>query len=943
MTTDSLPDDQATGLIAKIFASRAFLDSFADGLIIQDLEGRIVDANVAASELLGVEHDQLLGRTSTDASWHAIREDASPFADEEHPSSIVLRTRQPSIGVVMGIAVPGRGSVWFSVNAYPIEVDGELVGVSSLLADVSSEVQTRQELRDTTDHLRILAQYPADIVVLASEDAVGQWCSDSVTELMGWQPDEVVGKRIDSFVHPDDLSKIIDYRRDAPDASTAAFLVRLRNKAGDYRWISISARRFFDPVTHESRIVSSWRDAQSLVETRQRLEASEARFHFLAENASDVVGETDPNFNFTWVSASVFDILGWRPEQMVGKPTADFIFPDDLPAIYYERANVEAGLKRQSIRARFLTSSGSVRWMIAQVRANVGESGSTISNMISLHDVHEEEMVRREFAASEERYRLLAENASDLIILLDADDVCRWVSPSSMELFGWRPEEMLGKRVEDFAHYDDLEKILGQRERPSAEIFSVDAIRFRRADGEYTWVSGRGRNVRNSYGELTNRIMALRDVTSQVVAEQELARSEALFRLVLENQMDVTARLSQDGSVEWITPSVFSLVGWQPEEVAGRNISEFVNTADIPRLGLTIDNVTAGLTEFYEARILTVTGEEKWVATNAKPLFNELGETTGSVINVRDISVEHATRTQLARSERLFRLALESAPIGIAVLDLERRFLATNPVLGEMVGRSPQWLLEHGIADVLDPDDDQLDRHMRAEALSGRVIHAGRQERLRRPDATLVWVEHAIGLLRDESGTPLFFVSTFVDVTESRAIQEKLRFQATHDTLTQLVNRRDLYLRAESLQRRRARTGEHVGVLYIDIDGFKVVNDTFGHYVGDVVLKAAAERLAAVGRKDDVVSRVGGDEFVILLPALHSLDDAVAVANTIVEKFREPISTEGVSITLGVSVGVALALDDETADGTLRRADAALYEAKMRGRGQAVPWSPDFA
>jgi diguanylate cyclase (GGDEF)-like protein/PAS domain S-box-containing protein len=942
MMTDSLRDDE-TGLIARIFASRAFLDSFADGLIVQDLEGRIVDANVAASDLLGVERDQLLGCTSSDAPWHAIREDARAFAHEEHPSSIVLHTRQPSIGVIMGITVPGRGPVWFSVNAYPIVVDGELVGVSSLFADVSSEVQTRRELREATDHLRILAQYPADIVVLASADAVGQWCSDSVTELMGWRPDEVVGERIDSFVHPDDIEQVLDYRRDAPDASTAAFLVRLRRKTGDYRWISISARRFIDPVTHESRIVSSWRDAQSLVETRQRLEASEARFHFLAENASDIVGETDPNFNFTWVSASVFDILGWRPEEMVGKPTGEYIFPDDLPAFYYERANVEAGLKRQSIRARLLTSSGSIRWMIAQARANVDETGSTISNMISLHDVHEEEMVRREFAASEERYRLLAENASDLIILLDADDVYRWVSPSSMELFGWRPEEMVGKRVEDFAHHDDLEKILGQRERYTAEIFSVDAVRFRRADGEFTWVSGRGRNVRNAHGELTNRILALRDVTNQVVAEQELARSEALFRLVLENQLDVTARLSPDGSVEWITPSVFSLVGWRPEEVVGRNITEFVDSADIPGLGLTMDNVVAGLTEYYEARILTVTGEEKWVAANAKPLFNELDETTGSVINIRDISAEHATRTRLAQSERLFRLALESAPIGIAVLDLERRFLATNPVLGEMVGRSPRWLLEHGIADVLDPDDDQLDRHMRAEALSKRVIHAGRQERLRRPDGTLVWVEHAIGLLRDESGVPLYFVSTFVDVTESRAIQEKLRFQATHDSLTQLVNRRDLYLRAESLQRRRARTGEHVGVLYIDIDGFKVVNDTFGHYIGDVVLKAAAERFAAVGRKDDVVSRVGGDEFVMLLPALHSVDDALAVANTIVERFREPISTEGVSIELGVSVGVALALADETADDTLRRADAALYEAKLRGRGRAVRWSSDFA
>jgi PAS domain S-box-containing protein len=174
------------------------------------------------------------------------------------------------------------------------------------------------------------------------------------------------------------------------------------------------------------------------------------------------------------------------------------------------------------------------------------------------------------------------------------------------------------------------------------------------------------------------------------VAEQELAQSEALFRLVLENQLDVTARLSLKGNVEWITPSVLSLLGWRPEEVVGHNIGEFLDSGDIPRLNLTIGNVIAGLSEIYEARVLTVTGEEKWMAANAKPLLDELGETTGSVINVRDISAEHATRTQLARSERLFRLAMESAPIGIAVLDLERRFLATNPVLGDMVGRSPQ-------------------------------------------------------------------------------------------------------------------------------------------------------------------------------------------------------------------------------------------------------------
>jgi diguanylate cyclase (GGDEF)-like protein/PAS domain S-box-containing protein len=943
VTTDSLPGSEAAGQIAQIFASRAFLDSFNDGLVVQDLDGRIIDANVAASELLGVTRDQMLGRTSFDPRWSAIKEDGTPFPGDEHPASVTLRTHQPCLGMVMGVSAPERGLTWISIDTYPIVINSQLVGVSSLFTDVSSAVQTRRELRVTTDHLRIVAQYPADVVVLASHDAIGEWCSDSVTELMGWLPEEVVGQRIDSFMHPDDVMNIVNYRGSAPEATTASFEVRLRCKDESYRWISVSSRRFTDPVTHESRIVSSWRDAQSLVEAQQELESSEARFRFLAENASDIVAEIDGNFHIKWVSPAVFDVLGWRPEEIVGRSTIDIVFAEDLPAFLYERANVVSGMRPGSMKLRLLTSSGSSRWMMGRTRVKLDSGGVPTSFIVSLRDIHDEEMFRAELEATNERYRLLAENASDLIILTDADGEFRWVSPSSSESFGWRPEEMIGKGAQDFIQPEDYATILERREGGDQEVFSIESVRFRHADGGFRWVSGRGRNVRSAFGEVTNRIVAVRDVTDRVVAEQELARSEALFRLVLENQLDVTARLNLEGIVEWITPSVLNLTGRRPDEVVGHSINEFIYAADIPRLVLERGQVSARGAGHLEARILTVAGEEKWVAANVKPLLDEFGQTTGSVINVRDISDDHATRTQLAHSEKLFRLAMESAPVGMAVLDLERHFQAVNPVLCDMVGRSQPWLLEHGIADVLDPDDIQLDLRMRTEALSGHANHAGRQKRLLRSDGTTIWVEHAIGLLRDESDEPLSFVSTFVDVTESRAIQEKLRFQATHDALTQLVNRRDLYLRAESLQHHTARTGEHVGVLYIDIDGFKVVNDTFGHYVGDVILKAAAERLAASGRRDDVVARVGGDEFVILLSALHTVDDAFAVAQEIVENFREPFTSDGESITLGVSVGVALALPDETADDTLRRADAALYEAKVRGRGQAVRWSPEFA
>jgi PAS domain S-box-containing protein len=354
--------------VANVFESRACLDSFTEGLIVHDLEGRIIDANSAATTLLGVTRYQLLARTPFDPRWNAVKEDGSDFPGDEHPAMVVLRTRRPCIDVITGVDVPVAPRRWIKISAHPIVVDERLEGVSSIFADVTAAKALQNTLRETDDLLRIVAQNAADVVVLASKDAVAEWISESVTELLGWTPEELVGRRIDTYIHPDDLGEVVNFRADSPKSLTAAFFVRLCQKDGDYRWIAISSRRFTDHITHASRIVSSWRDAQDLVATRQQLEGSEARFRFLAENASDIVVETDANFNATWTSPSVSDLLGWRPEAILERSLAEFIMPDDLPAVRYERASVEAGIKSNNIKIRCLTESGSYRWMVGRAR-----------------------------------------------------------------------------------------------------------------------------------------------------------------------------------------------------------------------------------------------------------------------------------------------------------------------------------------------------------------------------------------------------------------------------------------------------------------------------------------------------------------------------------------------------------------------------------------------
>lgn len=305
----------------------------------------------------------------------------------------------------------------------------------------------------------------------------------------------------------------------------------------------------------------------------------------------------------------------------------------------------------------------------------------------------------------------------------------------------------------------------------------------------------------------------------------------------------------------------------------------------------------------------------------------------------------HALATaalRLARSEKLFRLAMSSAPVGMALVDLDLRFLSVNASLSRMLGRDEAWLLTHGMLDVLEPEGRWLDLAMRAELLAGRSESVSHTQHLVTATGALVVVEHSLAVLPGDDGEPQSYVSQFVDVTEAQRASEKLRFLASHDALTSLANRRELTERMGSILGHRPRTGTRLGVLFLDLDGLKPINDTLGHSAGDGLLVAAAQRIASALRSDDVVARIGGDEFVVALPSIHSIADAEAVAGKIHQALAEPIAVDGHELCITVSIGAVVADPGDDTDAVLAQADHALYRAKRAGKNRTVAYDPDL-
>ncbi|MCZ4306329.1 EAL domain-containing protein [Zoogloeaceae bacterium G21618-S1] len=301
-------------------------------------------------------------------------------------------------------------------------------------------------------------------------------------------------------------------------------------------------------------------------------------------------------------------------------------------------------------------------------------------------------------------------------------------------------------------------------------------------------------------------------------------------------------------------------------------------------------------------------------------------------------------RDTLAEFEQRWHLALDNAGQGVWDLDLRS---------GDAF-YAPGWLamlnLEHTTNDpgvreahIHPADQKRVASHLQ-QHLSGRIPHFESEHRMVRADNTTLWVrERGQVVRRDKLGAPLRFIASMQDITEQRFAQDHIHHMATHDTLTGLPNRTLLTDRLERAMGRARRMGNRVAVIFMDLDHFKTVNDTLGHPIGDLLLIAVAGRMMPHLRETDTISRQGGDEFVILLPELNSAGDAAHVCEKLQREMDEPVTLDGRTLRISVSMGVAMYPDDgDTVETLLQKADVALYQVKNAGRGDYRFFSADM-
>ncbi len=555
------------------------------------------------------------------------------------------------------------------------------------------------------------------------------------------------------------------------------------------------------------------------------------------------------------------------------------------------------------------------------------------------HMVTRDESRRAEFVADKAYLTELFENSPEAIVLLDNESRVLRVNAPFTDLFGFSAEEITGEIIDDLvtveAHRDEAHALT--RRIAQGEKISLEAVR-RRKDGTLVDVAITGVPV--PYGDGEAAVFGIyRDVTHRNRTERELRR---LQKAVETTQLGVTVT-DVDGTIVYVNPAEAEMHGWHPDDLVGKDVRVFA--AESHAMPMTAEQLKAITSWNRETVNVRRDGKVFPVQLMSDVVRDPEGSIIGIVTTCEDITRRKEAESALRASEERYALAARGANDGLWDWEVQRRRAYYSSRWKSILGYEEvevdgtiDWWFERIHPEDRDRVQAELELH-----LEGQSEHFESEHRVLGGDGAYRWVLVRGLAVRDADGSPYRMAGSLTDISARKRVEETLARDALYDALTGLPNRGFLSSLLERAARRvRRRKDYQFAVLFLDVDRFKVVNDSLGHETGDQLLTGIAQRLERCLRPGDVVARLAGDEFCILVDGIGELGDAIRVAERVHHELKTPFVLNGHRVFATVSIGIATSESGEGGEHLLRDADTAMYRAKARGRARFEVFDRDM-
>jgi len=527
-------------------------------------------------------------------------------------------------------------------------------------------------------------------------------------------------------------------------------------------------------------------------------------------------------------------------------------------------------------------------------------------------------------------------NAPLILWALDRDGVFTLSDGKGLQALGLKPGQVVGQSVFDL--YAGAPNILADIRRALAgeHFVSNSEVSGRVYETHHTPMFG-------ETGGVTGVVGVSIDVTEHRQAERALVESEHKYRELVDEAASIILRWDRLGNVTFFNEFAQQFFGFRESEIVGRNVvgtivpeKEFTGR-DLAQLMREICEDPSKF-EYNENENIKRNGDRVWIAWKNKPVF----DADGNLIEVLSVGIDITARKRAEEAMRQHASALEQTADAVVITDRDGIIQYVNPAFeittgysrDDAVGATPRILKS-------DVHEAEFYQRLWTTICDGEVFADVFVNR--RKDGSLYYEEKTITPLKNDQGAVTHFIATGKDITERMQIQERLRYLAHHDLLTGLPNRvlfNDRLEHALSLTREKDRT---ISLLFLDLDRFKIINDTRGHAAGDRTLQILATRLQQSVRKGDTIARLGGDEFGVILEGLGGAENVAPIARKLLQVLSNPLTLDDQDYVLSGSIGISVyPHDGSDAETLLKHADIAMYRAKERGRNTYQFYSPDM-
>src|SRR5688572_670014 len=825
---------------------------------------------------------------------------------------------------------------WVRVHLVPdVEADGRVKGLYSLMIDVDRDHRLREALERQETQLRHFAEnIPGPVAVVDAEFRY-LFVNKHFERLYGRSLEDLRNQRVPEVIGPERASRYFEpYIERLRQGEVCTYERLITPPEGEARWYLVRLVPIIDDAGGFGGYYVVGSDIHDIKLAQERLAAKEAQLRLYTDNIPDAVAYLNRERRIVFANRHFAAQRGAAPGEVVGKTTAEFLGPD-LATWIAQRTQRVFDHGETVTYERVAQLPGGARHLHVKAVPDLDEAGTARGMYVVAHDITEVKQAEEQLAAREQDLRFFAENIPEAIVYVDLERGCTFVNNVFLATRGFTREFALGKFPPEVYPADVIEQLQPHLDRARAGVETSYERVLRLPTGDERWVRVRVTPRFGDDGHVVGYYVVSTDINEIKRAQAALEDKERHLRQVIDSIPTPMVYCDADRRYRYVNDAFLEYAGLPAERVIGRTAHEVLGDDRWNAFEAVFHRVSQGEAVSSERLVRWADGHERWMLVRVTPRMDEHGRFIGFYSTTSDIHEQKMVEHELRRTNTILSAHFDNTPLAVIEWDTDLRIVRwsgqAEPIFGwaapETLGRRLD-----GWRHVYEEDGPAAARIIQ-DLVEGRSRHATSLHRNYRKDGSVIWVEWHHSALRDDAGGVISILSLAQDVSSRIQAEERLQYMATHDGLTALPNTVLLNDHLDAALARAHRARRRVGVMFLDLDHFKDVNDTLGHRIGDLLLKEVSRRIRATLRQSDVLARISGDEFVVVLEDLPDEEAPERVAHKILDEIRRPFQVEGHEIHVSGSLGLALYPEDGAdAETLLKNADAAMYHAKELGR-----------